>query len=582
MSNAAGVSQEIFSTKSGTKLSKPLMNRFIKKQEDFKRFENISRYLYKVCDRVYIVAGLSVVHCIFIEGDTGLIVMDTGNNIGQGKDMLAKVREVSSKPVKAIIYSHNHYTGGAKVFVEDSPDREYNIYGHPKLEANRKDAFLGFGGMQALRASRQVGAYLPDEGEDAAIGMTEPRYEDPELNKNGHLRATHDVADGEELIIDGLKAQFFHVVSDADDSLAVWFPELDAILHNAAMVGMFQPFYTLRGEYYRDPEAAIRGIDLMRKIKPEYVIGVHGVPLAGREKAYQAMTRLRDGYAFAYNQSVRAINNGKSPDEMVQEIKLPDHLKNEPLLYPGYIRFEYAIRGFFRGIVGWFANDTADLNPPPPEEIAREIVDGFGGLDKVIARSSTLFEQSDYALAAKLLSTVLQVDPENSHARQMKADALRMMAQLSPDIQSRHFYLSHALELERRIDLSRPPAIKFFGEQGIDDILNTKPGTVIKLLENLINPELSINVEKSLNIFFSDLDLHFGITVRKGVAEITEYAVENPDIILELPRPIWLAIYFKATTFQEALAKGDATLSSGKLDELLDFMGLFDQFKKTT
>ncbi|MBT6500230.1 MAG: MBL fold metallo-hydrolase, partial [Deltaproteobacteria bacterium] len=247
MSNEVAPSNEIMETRNGTRLSKPLMHSFIRQQEAFKQFEKISRNLYKICDRVYIISGLSLVNCIFIEGETGLIVFDTGNIIGQGKEMLAKVREVSDKPIKAVMYSHHHYTGGAKVFVEDNPNESCAIYGHPKLEANRKGSLLEFGRMQALRGSRQVGAYLPDEGEDAAIGMKEPRYDDPELNKNGHLRPTHDVADGEEIIIDGLKVQFFHVIADADDSLAVWFPELDMIMHNAALTGVLHPFYTLRG-----------------------------------------------------------------------------------------------------------------------------------------------------------------------------------------------------------------------------------------------------------------------------------------------------------------------------------------------
>ena len=149
-----------------------------------------------------------------------------------------------------------------------------------------------------------------------------------------------------------LNAQFFHIVADTDDSLAVWFPELDMILHNAAMMRVFHPFYTLRGDFYRNPEGAIQGIDIMRNIKPEYLVGCHGAPFIGREKAYQAMTRVRDGYAFVYQQSVRAINQGRTPDQMVKAIQLPDHLKNDPLLYEGYIRIQYAVRGFYRGMVG--------------------------------------------------------------------------------------------------------------------------------------------------------------------------------------------------------------------------------------
>jgi alkyl sulfatase BDS1-like metallo-beta-lactamase superfamily hydrolase len=555
------------------------MDSFIRQMDELSHCEKISRNLYKVRDRVFMITGMSISNCTFVEGRSGLIVFDTGNNIGQGKQMLEKIREVSDKPIKAIIYSHHHYTGGTRLFVEDNKTEECAIYGHPKIEYNRQKSFLDFGRMQIRRGSMQVGQYLPDEGPDAAIGMTEPRYEDPELNKNGHLPATYEVADRQEVVIDGLKAQFFHIVADTDDSVAVWFPELDTILHNATMMWVFHPFYTLRGDFYRSPEGAIRGIDIMREIKPEYLVGCHGAPIIGREKAYQAMTRVRDGYAFVFHQSVRAINRGMPPDQMVRDIELPDHLKDDPMLYEGYIRIAYAVRGFYRGIVGWFAEDTADLNPPPPEILAREIVDGFGGPDRIIERCRILCEQKDFELAAKLVTYVLQVDPENTQACQLKANALRILAQLSPDIQSRHFYLTHALNLEKKIDISRPPAVKFFGDQGIEDVLNTKPGTIIKLLVNLIDPQKSIDVEKSLNLTFTDLEQCFGLIVRKGVAEFTEHAVEKADFSLDLTRAVWLAIYFRTTTLKKALKTGEATLSAGSLSDLEDFLRLFDRFK---
>lgn len=579
MTDLTELSYKIVETKSGTRLSKSMMESFIRQMEAFNHCEKISRHLYKVRDRVFTIAGLSISNCTFIEGESGLIVFDTGNNIGQGKEMLEKIREVSDKPISAVIYSHHHYTGGTRLFVENDHGDACAIYGHPKIEQNRRETFLGFGRMQMRRGSIQVGQYLPDEGEDAAVGMTEPRYEDPELNKNGHIPVTHEVADQEEVVIDGLRARFYHVVADTDDSLAVWFPELDTVLHNAAMMRLFHPFYTLRGDFYRSPEGAIKGIDVMRNIQPEFLVGCHGAPFIGREETYQALTRVRDGYAFLYQQAVRAINRGFSPDQMVRDIQLPDHLKNDPLLYEGYVRTDYAIRGFYRGIVGWFAEDTADLNLPPPEILAREIVDGFGGPDRVIRRCQILFEHHKFELVAKLITYVLQVDPENSPARQMKADALRVMAQLSPDIQSRHFYLTQALGLEKRIDTSKPPAIKFFGDQGIDDVLNTKPGTIVKLLENMLDPQKSCDVEKSLKITFTELDKVFALAVRKGVAEFLEHAVDKADFCLDLSRLTWLNIYFRQTTLRQALERGEAKLSRGTLSDVEDFLSLFDRFK---
>ncbi|MCP4749990.1 MAG: MBL fold metallo-hydrolase, partial [Proteobacteria bacterium] len=532
-----------------------------------------------ISDRVHIVMGLSVVNCTVIEGETGLIVFDTGNNVGQGKDILKKIREASTKPIKAIIYSHHHYTGGAAAFVEDNENVDCAIYGHPKLQQNRQSTLLALGPMQNRRGGLQVGAYLPEKGEDASIGMVEPRYDDPELNKSGHIAPTHEVAHEEECLIDGLKAKFFHIVSDADDSLVVWFPELDLVLHNSALMGNLFPFYTLRGDFYRTPEAVIEGIDIMRRIKPKYVVGAHAMPILGREAAYETMTRVRDGMAFAYHQAIRAINRGLTPDEMVRKIQVPEHLKKEPRLYEGYVRFEYAFRGFYRGIVGWFAEDTADLNPPPPEILAKEIVDGFGGPENVIKRCKTLLQQKDYELTAKLVTYVLLVDPDNSQARQLKADALRIMARLSPDIQSRHFYLSQALHLEKKIDTSQPPLITFLGDFTTEEVMNTPPGTTLKLLESKIDPLKSIDTEKTLSITFTDLDNSYSLAVRKGVVEFRETLAEKSDFVLNLSRHTWLRLLFGEQSLKNAIESGKVIAVKGSVQEIEDFLNLFDKFR---
>ena len=90
----------------------------------------------KVRDGVHSIVGYSISNYTFIEGETGLIVFDAGNSVGMGKATLAMIREVSDKPIVAIIYSHHHYTGGAKVYVEEGGGKDVKVFGHPDLERN--------------------------------------------------------------------------------------------------------------------------------------------------------------------------------------------------------------------------------------------------------------------------------------------------------------------------------------------------------------------------------------------------------------------------------------------------------------
>ena len=189
----------------------------------------------KVREGVHTIVGYSLSNYTFIEGKTGLIVFDAGNNIGMGRATLRMIREVSDKPIVAIIYSHHHYTGGAKVYVEEGGGQDVKVFGHPDVDHNLQSSAGLLGPMQFRRAGIQLGFYLPHDGPDAVFGPAEPQFDDPALNLMGHMPVTHPVKDGEEVMIDGLQAVFYHVVSDTRDSLIVYFPELDLALHNAAV-----------------------------------------------------------------------------------------------------------------------------------------------------------------------------------------------------------------------------------------------------------------------------------------------------------------------------------------------------------
>jgi alkyl sulfatase BDS1-like metallo-beta-lactamase superfamily hydrolase len=305
----------------------------------------------------------------------------------------------------------------------------------------------------------------------------------------------------------------------------------------------------------------IAGIDKIRSIKPTYMAGCHGTPLTSKEEVQDVATAHRDAYAFIYNQSVRAINKGMTPDEMANSIRLPEHLDQHPWLYPGYIDNEYSFRGQYRGIVGWYDEDTADLHPPTPEELGAVIVAGFGGPDKLIAKAKEAFNEKQYNLTAKLLSYVISAEPNHQVARQLKADALRAMAQTTRSgIQTRNFLMTHALHLEGKLDWTEPPAISFLPDPTTASVLATSPGTYLKFLEAQIDPEKSKDLESVVQITFSDLGQSWTLHVRRGVAEVTEIVPDTVDVTLSLPRLVWAQIVLNETSFEEAIASGEATV----------------------
>jgi len=519
----------------------------------------------KVRDGVHSIVGYSLSNYTFIEGETGLIVFDAGNSIGMGKATLAMIREVSDKPIVAIIYSHHHYTGGARVYVEEGEGKDVKVFGHPDLDRNLQSTAGVLGPMQFRRVGIQLGFYLPHDGPDAVFGPAEPTFDNPALAAIGHVPVNHPVTDGEEVVIDGLQAVFYHAISDTRDSLIVHFPGLDLVLHNSAVTPMSFPLYTLRGDFYRTPVEMIAGIDKLREINAKYTVGCHGLPITSREEGNEIATAHRDAYAYIYNQSVRAINKGMTPDEMANTIRLPKHLDEHAWLYPGYIDNEYSFRGQYRGILGWYAEDTANLHPPTPEELSKVIIAGFGGANELIDSAEKSYREKKYNLTAKLLSYVLAVEPENKTALQLKADALRSMAQTTRSgIQTRNFLLTHALHLEGKLDWAKPPQFSLFGAPTVDMVLATPPGTYLKLLEAQIDPAKSADLEKVVKVTFTDLDRSWGLHVRRGVAEVTENITNEVDVTLELPRAVWAQIALKEITLEEAISTGKASVKGSQ------------------
>jgi len=76
--------------------------------------------LFKVTDGVYQVRGLSVAAMTIVEGQTGIIVIDTLASPGEAKTALELYfAHRPKKPVVAIIYSHDHgdHYGGASAVI---------------------------------------------------------------------------------------------------------------------------------------------------------------------------------------------------------------------------------------------------------------------------------------------------------------------------------------------------------------------------------------------------------------------------------------------------------------------------------
>ncbi|HIE84592.1 MAG TPA: MBL fold metallo-hydrolase, partial [Dehalococcoidia bacterium] len=114
-----------------------------------------------VTDGVHVAIGFALANSIMIEGDSGIIIVDTTENPVAAKEILAEFRKISKKPVVAIVYTHYHadHVMGTEGFIEGS--KNVKIIAH---ELNPTLVAQSYGMLRPITASRgvrQFGVMLP-------------------------------------------------------------------------------------------------------------------------------------------------------------------------------------------------------------------------------------------------------------------------------------------------------------------------------------------------------------------------------------------------------------------------------------
>ncbi|HSK96820.1 MAG TPA: alkyl sulfatase dimerization domain-containing protein [Euzebyales bacterium] len=165
---------------------------------------------------------------------------------------------------------------------------------------------------------------------------------------------------------------------------------------------------------------------LQRVLGTEWLLGSHTMPIQGKERIVDAVTKYRDVTQYLRDQSVRLINKGYTPVELQHALKdLPDGVWDPPYTVPMYGTPLTTVPEFFTGWVSWFSGDATDMFPSPHATKAQRLTELMGGVDAVLEAAKTDHDGGDHQLAAELAQIALRADPDNTDARLLKAAALR-------------------------------------------------------------------------------------------------------------------------------------------------------------
>jgi len=193
----------------------------------------------------------------------------------------------------------------------------------------------------------------------------------------------------------------------------------------------------------------IEYLERMIEMEPVYLIPGHTSPIIGEENVRDVLTHYSSAIRHVYEQTINCINEGKTVEQAVRLIRLPDDLAGLPYLRELYGRVDWSVRGIYRGMTGWYDGRGTELAPLPPSYCARETLVLAGGADKILARAIVLQKEGEHQLACELCDIVIDANQEDKLAHLIKASSLDAMAYTGGNLNMFGFYRS-AAALERQ------------------------------------------------------------------------------------------------------------------------------------
>jgi alkyl sulfatase BDS1-like metallo-beta-lactamase superfamily hydrolase len=540
--------------------------------------KHFKRKVYTVTDGVYQAVGWNLANTIMVEGNDGIIIIDVGETTSHSRLVMEEFRKITDKPVKAIIYTHFHsdHICGTKAFVseEDVKSGKVDIYAHENLMREQVYQSSTVGAILSVRTGYSFGLVLKKEDNEFmnhGIGpVAIPEY-------STFMAPTITFKDVLKTTIAGVEVELHYAPGEADDECIIYFPQKKVLCCGDVIHGPTLPnIHTIRGTRFRDPMEWVDSLDLLRSFKADFIAGSHARPIIGSDKVEEILRYYRDGIQYVHDQTIRYMNKGLTPDELVEVVKFPTHLEEyTPWLREYYGTVRHGVRQIYVGYLGWFEGDPVTLNPTPSIEKARRLVDMMGGRDKVLETAFEAFKNDDPQWAAELTTFLVRIDKEDMDARNVKAGAYRKLGYASMNSNWRNWYLMSAYELDGTLDgMGLKMSAKYVFSSA--DVLKSFPTDLwVKEWTTRLDPKKCLDVNMTLVFNITDKNQTFGLEIRRGVCQYHPQMAEKFDVTLNFEREVLEEMIMEESSIEQKVEEGKIQVEGNK-EDVSRFFGYFD------
>ncbi len=422
--------------------------------------------LIKVTENVYAAVGYQVSTNGFIIGKDGIIVIDPGQLISGAQNFNKVLREITDKPIKAIIYTHghpDHYNAAGAFYSEGVEVWARNNFGS-ETELVRLNGYQG-----GVRSSNTQGFDLPIEQRiGVGVGIAMPPTNRPNLGgmglmSDGAITNNVDGVDTSNLVsqapariiqpnntfsgdrqsieIAGVYLELVKAPGETDDHLYVWYPKEKVIFTGDNFYQSWPNTYPLRGTARRSVRDWVDSLSSMVEEKPEIVIPGHTTPM---QNATEVLTNYRDALKWVLDKTVEGAKLNLTPDELVNFAQLPEHLIHLDYLQDYYGSQWGTVRDIYAQDLGWFDGNVLNLHRQTPLEQAENLADLLGGVKLLSVKVDEALRSKNYYRAAQLADAWSRLEPENYEPWFALAQSLSAIAEQTFNAPARNYTQSSA------------------------------------------------------------------------------------------------------------------------------------------
>jgi alkyl sulfatase BDS1-like metallo-beta-lactamase superfamily hydrolase len=262
------------------------------------------------------------------------------------------------------------------------------------------------------------------------------------------------------------------------------------------------------------------------------------------------------------------MNQGMHPDEIIENIKLPQAVASSPYLQEFYGTVRWSVKSIFNGYLGWFSGNISELDPTSTFKKANFISNMIGGPEGLFKELEKAIEAKEMQWALELSDLLLAIEHRSKEVIKHRAKAAFYLGSMASNPNKRNYFLSEAQGLlgNQKTENIIPPEASMLDQIPMDMFFD--------VLRVNLNP-VKVDQTKILTVCYEfSSGLSRAMIIRNQIAQIKD----------TLPTDCTINVKTDEQTFKQVLAgikDPIAEIASANLivDKDIQFLKLLTAFR---